>query len=91
VGDFLALSKEDSVIEGSKFVRTKKYFQTRNMIIREFIRLLVNDKLFGRISNIKKYIFLYLVISIEILEEARKLAQVERVLPQERRKLRVYF
>lgn len=91
MGDFLALSKEDSVIEGSKFVRTKKYFQTRNMIIREFIRLLVNDKLFGRISNIKKYIFLYLVISIEILEEARKLAQVERVLPQERRKLRVYF
>lgn len=79
------------MIEGSKFVRTKKYFQTRNMIIREFIRLLVNDKLFGRISNIKKYIFLYLVISIEILEEARKLAQVERVLPQERRKLRVYF
>lgn len=51
----------------------------------------MNDKLFGKIINIKKYIFLYLVISIEILEEARKLAQVERVYPQERRKLRMFL
>ena len=79
------------MIEGSKFIRIRKYFQSRNLIIKEFIRLLVNDKLFGRIYNIKKYIFLYLTISIEILEEARKLAQVERALPQERYKLRLYL
>lgn len=46
----------------------RKYFQTRNFIIKEFIRLLVNDKIFGKIYNIKKYIFLYLAIAIEILE-----------------------
>lgn len=59
----------------------KKYFQARNEIIKEFIRLLVNEVIFGRIFNIKKYIFIYFTIAIEILEESRRFIKAEKCQP----------
>jgi hypothetical protein len=64
IGDFLSIDNEDSVIDSNKYTLIRKYFQSRNFILKEFIRLLVNDKIFTKISNIKKYIFLFFAISI---------------------------
>lgn len=69
----------------------RKYFQIRNNIIKELIRLLVNDSLFGRIFNIKKYTLIYLAIAAEIFEEARRLAEVEKAKPKERKNVRLYL
>jgi hypothetical protein len=69
----------------------RKYFQARNLIIKEFIRLLVNDTVFGRVFNIKKYIFLYFSIAIEILEESKRFNKAERGQAGERKKLRIYL
>ena len=54
----------------------KKYIYWRNVLIQEFIRLLFNEILFKKISNLKKYIFVYFLSLVGVFEENSKLLEV---------------
>lgn len=47
------------------------YHNTRNILLREIIRVFVCEDILVKMYNVKKYMCMFTVLAMEILEEAK--------------------
>jgi hypothetical protein len=67
--DYLEFKEENSLLNAYKYQRMTLYRRARGTLLRELIKILIRESLLTKMFNAKKYMCMFALLSLEIIEE----------------------